>query len=109
MLPGIELRGGNCPYRTGLDLARSVGCAFKRIQCTPDLLPTDVTGTQILNRQTSEFELRKGPVFCQLLLADELNRAPARTHRRSCSNATFQGFRSSKVVMQMVLESLLAF
>lgn len=56
-----------------------LGIDFQRIQFTPDLLPTDVTGTQILNRQTSEFELRKGPVFCQLLLADELNRAPART------------------------------
>ena len=56
-----------------------LGIDFQRIQFTPDLLPTDVTGTQILNRQTSQFELRKGPVFCQLLLADELNRAPART------------------------------
>ena len=56
-----------------------LGIDFQRIQFTPDLLPTDVTGTQILNRQTSEFVLRKGPVFCQLLLADELNRAPART------------------------------
>lgn len=56
-----------------------LGIDFQRIQFTPDLLPTDVTGTQILNRQTSEFVLRKGPIFCQLLLADELNRAPART------------------------------
>jgi MoxR-like ATPase len=56
-----------------------LGIDFQRIQFTPDLLPTDVTGTQILNRQTSQFDLRKGPVFCQLLLADELNRAPART------------------------------
>ncbi|MBI1311342.1 AAA domain-containing protein [bacterium] len=56
-----------------------LGIDFQRIQFTPDLLPTDVTGTQILNRQSSEFVLRKGPVFCQLLLADELNRAPART------------------------------
>ncbi len=56
-----------------------LGIDFQRIQFTPDLLPTDVTGTQILNRQNSEFVLRKGPVFCQLLLADELNRAPART------------------------------
>ena len=56
-----------------------LGLHFERIQFTPDLLPSDVTGTQVLDRATSEFVLRKGPVFCQLLLADELNRAPART------------------------------
>lgn len=56
-----------------------LGIHFERIQFTPDLLPSDVTGTQVLDRQTSEFVLRQGPVFCQLLLADELNRAPART------------------------------
>lgn len=56
-----------------------LGMQFERIQFTPDLLPSDVTGTQVLDRKTSEFVLRKGPVFCQLLLADELNRAPART------------------------------
>ncbi len=57
----------------------ALGLHFERIQFTPDLLPSDVTGTQVLDRQTSNFILRKGPVFCQLLLADELNRAPART------------------------------
>lgn len=56
-----------------------LGIHFERIQFTPDLLPSDVTGTQILDRNSSSFVLRKGPVFCQLLLADELNRAPART------------------------------
>ena len=56
-----------------------LGIHFERVQFTPDLLPSDVTGTQVLDRQTSDFVLRKGPVFCQLLLADELNRAPART------------------------------
>ena len=56
-----------------------MGIHFERIQFTPDLLPSDVTGTQVLDRQTSDFVMRKGPVFCQLLLADELNRAPART------------------------------
>lgn len=56
-----------------------LGIHFERVQFTPDLLPSDVTGTQVLDRQTSDFILRKGPVFCQLLLADELNRAPART------------------------------
>lgn len=56
-----------------------LGIDFERIQFTPDLLPSDVTGTQVLDRQSSDFVLRKGPIFTQLLLADELNRAPART------------------------------
>ncbi len=56
-----------------------LGIDFERVQFTPDLLPSDVTGTQVLDRQTSEFVLRTGPIFTQLLLADELNRAPART------------------------------
>jgi len=60
-------------------LSRSVGCSFKRIQCTPDLLPTDVTGASIFNQKTSEFEFRPGPVFAQLVLADEINRATPRT------------------------------
>ncbi len=60
-------------------LARSVGCAFKRLQCTPDLLPTDVTGVSIYNQKTAEFEFRPGPVFAQTLLADEINRATPRT------------------------------
>ena len=60
-------------------LARSVGCTFKRIQCTPDLLPTDVTGASIFNQKTSEFEFRAGPVFAQIVLADEINRTTPRT------------------------------
>src|SRR6476660_4047939 len=60
-------------------LARSVGCTFKRIQCTPDLLPTDVTGVSIFNQKTSEFEFRAGPLFAQTVLADEINRATPRT------------------------------
>ena len=59
--------------------AHVLGIDYQRVQFTPDLLPSDVTGTQILDRQTSDFVFRKGPVFCQLMLADELNRAPART------------------------------
>ncbi len=61
------------------NLGKVLGLEYRRIQFTPDLLPTDVTGTRILDRQTSRFVLQTGPVFCQLLLADELNRAPART------------------------------
>lgn len=60
-------------------LARSVGTSFKRLQCTPDLLPTDVTGVSIFNQKTAEFEFRPGPVFSQTLLADEINRATPRT------------------------------
>jgi len=60
-------------------LARSIGCTFKRIQCTPDLLPTDVTGASIFNQKTVEFEFRPGPLFAQVLLADEINRTTPRT------------------------------
>ena len=59
--------------------SRVLGIDYRRVQFTPDLLPSDVTGTQIFDRSKSDFVLRKGPVFCQMLLADELNRAPART------------------------------
>jgi MoxR-like ATPase len=60
-------------------LARSVGCLFKRLQCTPDLLPTDVTGVSIFNQKTAEFEFRPGPLFAQTVLADEINRTTPRT------------------------------
>ena len=60
-------------------LAGSVGCTFKRLQCTPDLLPTDVTGVSIFNQKTAEFEFRPGPIFAQTLLTDEINRATPRT------------------------------
>lgn len=59
--------------------AGSVGCSFKRIQCTPDLLPNDVTGGSIFNQKQSEFEFRPGPIFAQLVLTDEINRATPRT------------------------------
>lgn len=60
-------------------LAKSVGCKFKRIQCTPDLLPSDVTGASIFNQKTSEFEFRPGPLFANLVLTDEVNRTTPRT------------------------------
>ncbi|MEM9214742.1 MAG: MoxR family ATPase [Cyanobacteria bacterium P01_F01_bin.150] len=60
-------------------LARSIDGSFKRVQCTPDLLPTDVTGTNIWNPQTGEFEFLQGPVFGNILLTDEINRATPRT------------------------------
>lgn len=59
--------------------ASALGCDFKRVQFTPDLLPADITGAFILNRSTSEFQLRKGPIFTNILLADEINRAPPKT------------------------------
>jgi len=59
-------------------LARSVGCSFKRIQCTPDLLPSEITGISVFNPQTADFAFRRGPVFSQIVLADEINRATPR-------------------------------
>ena len=59
--------------------ASALGLDFKRVQFTADLLPADITGGYVLNRSTSAFELRKGPIFCNILLADEINRAPPRT------------------------------
>src|SRR2546429_895832 len=60
-------------------LAHALGCEFARIQFTPDLMPADITGTNIFNLQRNEFTLIKGPVFTSFLLADEINRAPAKT------------------------------
>ena len=60
-------------------IARSLGGSFKRIQFTPDLLPSDVTGVAIFNQQNREFEFRQGPVFAQIVLADEINRATPKT------------------------------
>lgn len=62
--------------------ARSLGCSFKRIQCTPDLLPTDVTGLHYFNQKNSEFEFRPGPIQANIVLVDEINRAMPRT--QSC-------------------------
>lgn len=60
-------------------IARSIGCSFKRIQFTPDLLPADITGVSIFNQQTREFEFRAGPIIAQIVLADEINRATPKT------------------------------
>ena len=60
-------------------LARSVDCSFSRLQFTPDLLPSDVTGVNVFNQRTNEFEFRPGPVFANLLLVDEINRASPKT------------------------------
>jgi MoxR-like ATPase len=60
-------------------LAKSLGCSFRRVQCTPDLLPSDITGTYVFNQKTADFEYRPGPVMSQVVLADEINRATPRT------------------------------
>ena len=60
-------------------LARSIGGTFRRLQCTPDLLPSDVTGVSVFDQRTAEFVFRPGPIFANVLLADEINRATPRT------------------------------
>jgi MoxR-like ATPase len=60
-------------------LARSIDCEFKRIQFTPDMLPSDLTGVSIYNQKTNEFEFKPGPLFAQIVLADEINRATPKT------------------------------
>ena len=60
-------------------IAKSIGCSFRRIQFTPDMLPSDVTGVSVFNQKTLEFEFRHGPVMAQIVLADEINRATPKT------------------------------
>jgi MoxR-like ATPase len=66
-------------------VARSISGTFHRIQCTPDLLPSDVTGVHFYNQKTGEFDFRAGPVLANIVLVDEINRAPPRT--QSCSSS----------------------
>lgn len=82
------LAGGNLLYEDFPGLAKtmmancfadSLGCDFKRIQFTPDLLPADITGSFVYDRNTGDFKMRKGPIFTNILLADEINRAPPKT------------------------------
>ena len=60
-------------------IAKSIGCSFRRIQFTPDMLPSDVTGVSVFNQKTREFEFRPGPLMAQIVLADEINRATPKT------------------------------
>jgi MoxR-like ATPase len=76
LIEGVPGLGKTLLART---LAAALGCDFKRIQFTPDLMPADITGTNIYNLQRAEFSLVKGPLFTTFLLADEINRAPAKT------------------------------
>lgn len=75
----LEDRPGLGKTTLAKGLANAIGGHFARIQCTPDLLPSDITGFNILNQKTMEFEFRRGPVFAEVLLADEINRATPRT------------------------------
>lgn len=76
LIEGVPGIGKTLLVRT---LARVLGCEFNRIQFTPDLMPADITGTSIFNLQNNEFTLVRGPIFTTFLLADEINRAPAKT------------------------------
>jgi MoxR-like ATPase len=76
LIEGVPGLGKTLLART---LAAALGCDFKRIQFTPDLMPADITGTNIYNLQRAEFSLVRGPLFTTFLLADEINRAPAKT------------------------------
>lgn len=75
----IEDAPGSGKTSLSAALAAALGLDFQRVQCTNDLLPADITGLSVFNRETGTFVLREGPVFTQLLLADELNRAPSKT------------------------------
>ena len=75
LLEGVP---GIAKTKSVLTLSEVIGVDFKRVQFTPDLLPSDITGIEIYNPKTNEFEIKKGPVFTNLLLADEINRAPAK-------------------------------
>lgn len=76
LLEGVP---GTAKTLTVKTLARIIGAHFSRIQFTPDLMPSDITGTNVFNMQNSEFSLRHGPVFTDILLADEINRTPPKT------------------------------
>lgn len=76
LLEGVP---GTAKTLTVKTLARIIGARFSRIQFTPDLMPSDITGTNVFNMQKSEFSLRPGPIFTDILLADEINRTPPKT------------------------------
>ena len=86
-------RAGCRQDNAGTALAKSVNGSFKRIQCTPDLLPTDVTGVSVFNQKSTEFEFRPGPIFAQLVLADEVNRATPRTQAAAGGDGRTAGHR----------------
>src|SRR5713226_3445510 len=82
-------------------IARSIGCSFKRIQFTPDLLPSDVTGVSVYNQKTANFEFRPGPIMAQIVLADEINRATPKTQ-----SALLEAMEESQVTIDGVTHRL---
>jgi MoxR-like ATPase len=82
-------------------LSTSLGGLFRRVQCTPDLLPNDITGVSIYNQQTTQFEFRPGPVFVNILLADEINRATPRTQ-----SALLEAMQEQQVTVDGITHSL---
>lgn len=82
-------------------LAISIGGAFKRLQCTPDLLPNDVTGVSVFNQKSGDFEFRPGPIFVNILLADEINRATPRTQ-----SALLEAMQEQQVTVDGVTRTL---
>ena len=82
-------------------LAISSGCTFKRIQFTPDLLPTDVSGVSIYNQKNGEFEFREGPIVSQVVLADEINRATPKTQ-----SAMLEAMEEKQVTMEGITRNL---
>ena len=81
--------------------AQTLGCNFSRIQFTPDLLPADITGTNVLNLKENVFTLRKGPLFSQVVLGDEINRAPAKTQ-----SALLEAMQENQVTIEGSTEAL---
>jgi MoxR-like ATPase len=81
--------------------AETLGCTFKRIQFTPDLLPADITGTYVLDVQSGTFVLRHGPIFAQIVLGDEINRAPAKTQ-----SALLEAMQESQVTIDGTTQHL---
>jgi MoxR-like ATPase len=98
LVEGVPGLGKTLLVRT---LAHTLGASFKRIQFTPDLMPSDVTGGNVFNQQKSAFEFVAGPVFTQLLLADEINRAPAKTQ-----SALLESMQELSVTVDGVTRSL---
>ncbi len=82
-------------------IARSIGCTFKRIQFTPDLLPSDVSGVSVYNQKTGNFEFRPGPVMAQIVLADEINRATPKTQ-----SALLEAMEEAQVTVDGISHSL---
>ncbi len=81
--------------------ATAIGCTYRRVQFTPDLLPSDITGTHVWQASTSDFILHEGPVFTQILLADEINRAPAKTQ-----SALLEAMQERQVTLEGVTKAL---